>query len=369
MRILYVYHMITAFGGIERVLVDKMNGLAQAGCDVCLLTADQGSHAMPFRLDERVRYEDMHVMTFIQYRYKGLRRLWEYFRRHKLLYKRLAEKLNDIHPDVIVSTTNGYISELAQLKGSAPLVIESHSGYDHVMERSLFSWYNYIQMKLLYRKLRKADVIVTLTERDAKKWRRHYPCVRTMPNVVHLNASGQYSTCEQKRVIFVGRNCKQKAIPDLLKIWQMVHEVHPDWQLDMYVEREKSRLVEEAESLHANIHVYSPVSDIMGRYLQSSVFVQTSLYEPFGLAMAEAMSCGLPVVAFEGDGPCSILTDGVDGYVVAGRSKEDFARRVCQLIEDRELRLRMGRRAVESVQRFSLDTIIPQWKDLFESIV
>jgi glycosyltransferase involved in cell wall biosynthesis len=82
----------------------------------------------------------------------------------------------------------------------------------------------------------------------------------------------------------------------------------------------------------------------------------------------EAMSCGLPVVSFEGDGPCDIITDGVDGFIVKDRNIEAFANRVCQLMEDTELRKHMGQTAIFSVQRYSVEHIMPMWQELFESL-
>ena len=95
----------------------------------------------------------------------------------------------------------------------------------------------------------------------------------------------------------------------------------------------------------------------------------TSLYEPFGLVMPEAMSYGLPVVAFDCPyGPSDIITDGVDGFLIKDRSIEGFADRVCQLIEDEDLRRRMGAAGVQSSQRYSAENIMPMWKELFLSL-
>lgn len=367
MKILYVYYAVAIFGGIERVLVDKMNLLANMGHDVFLLTANQGNHPIPFNLAQEIHYEDMNVQTHIQYRYNGLRRYWEHFRRNVMLYKRLSAKIREIRPDIIITSLNGYISELVKLKGTTPLIVEVHTGYDYVMEDVITIWRR-MKLKAFHRNMHKADMIVVLTDNDAKKWKQHYPCVRVIPNVVHLNVSGIFSNCENKRVIFVGRNNKLKGIPDLLKIWELVNKRHPDWQLDMYVERDETQLHEEVRKLNANINIYPPVSNIMERYIDSSLLISTSIYESFSLVIAEAMSCGLPVVSFESDGPCSIVTDGYDGFLVKDRNREYFAERVCQLIEDGHLRQKMGKSAIMSAQRFSADHILQKWSELLDSL-
>ena len=95
-----------------------------------------------------------------------------------------------------------------------------------------------------------------------------------------------------------------------------------------------------------------------------------SIYEPFGLVLPEAMSCGLPVVAFDCPyGPAEIIADGHDGFLIKNRDINKFAEKVCSLIESPELRKTMGQAGVQSVQRYDASRIMPMWKDLFEHLV
>ena len=81
MKILYVYQTLARYGGVERVLADKMNYLANHyGYDIYILTRDQGTHQIPFPLEKRVHYDDLGIRLHTQYAYKGLRRLWEKIR-------------------------------------------------------------------------------------------------------------------------------------------------------------------------------------------------------------------------------------------------------------------------------------------------
>lgn len=141
--------------------------------------------------------------------------------------------------------------------------------------------------------------------------------------------------------------------------------------LDIYGEGENEEQVHrEVETMNVNIVLHSPTDAIMEKFRESSILVLTSEFEPFGLVMPEAMSCGLPVVSFDCPfGPESIITDGVDGFLVRNRSVSDFADRICQLIEDEPLRIRMGKAAVLSAQRYAADIIMPQWQNLFETLV
>ena len=96
----------------------------------------------------------------------------------------------------------------------------------------------------------------------------------------------------------------------------------------------------------------------------------TSRFEPFGLVLPEAMSCGLPVVAYDCPyGPADIITDGKDGFLIKNRNVDEFAEKVCALIENRELRKVMGQAGILSSQRYDASFIMPKWKDFFEQLI
>ena len=334
MKIVYVYSAVAAKGGVERILVDKMNLLArEPDCEVYLLTYNQGTHPVSYALDKHVRHIDLDVRLHAKYRYRGLCRLWEGWKRSRWLCQRLQRTLKEIAPDVLVTATFGDLSLLLRLKGATPLVVESHGGYDHLIDYPLMNWKHRRDICTRYRLLKNADAIVSLTESDARKWRTAYPQVQVIPNVVHLNPTDQYSELAQKRILFVGRLAEQKGIPELIAAWRIIYERHPDWQLDVYGEGELARMCQSVKGLQ----VFSPVDDIWSKYGESSVLVLTSRWEPFGLVIPEAMSCGVPVVSFEGDGPSSIISDGKDGFLVKNRDITAFADKVCQLIEDETL--------------------------------
>ncbi len=371
MKILYVYHALAIKGGVERVWIEKMNQLTRLyNYDIYLITYNQGDHKIPFPLDERVKHVDLNVRTHQKYLYYGIKRIWEGFLLHKLLYRRLKESITRIEPDVIVTTTAGEISLLLKIKGDIPIVVESHSGYDHITEPLHKTCVNQCQLFMLKCKLKKVDTIVTLTESDAKKWRMAYKHIYAIPNLVNLNNSGNYSILKEKRVLFIGRNVNQKGIPELLKIWQIVNKNHPDWKLDIYGEGFDQQWIRKyVYSLNININLNAPVEDIHNLYINSSIFILTSNYEPFGLVIPEAMSCGLPVVSFEGDGPNLIIEDSQDGFIIKDRNINDFADKVCLLIENEQLRKQMGSKAIQSSKRFDASKIMPMWDSFFKLLL
>ena len=189
--------------------------------------------------------------------------------------------------------------------------------------------------------------------------------------MVHLNDTGKYSDCMSKSVIFVGRYDVQKDIGSLLKIWEIVNSRHPDWQLHLYggYGSEQTKWMPMIEQMRANVYAHESTSQIFDKYMESSMLLMTSVHEPFGLVLPEAMSCGLPVVSFDCPyGPADIISDGVDGFLIKDRNIVVFADRVCQLIEDEDLRIKMGKAGILSSQKYKAGAIMPKWLELFSRV-
>ena len=75
---------------------------------------------------------------------------------------------------------------------------------------------------------------------------------------------------------------------------------------------------------------------------QASVFVLGSLHDGFGLVLAQAMACGLPVVATEATGVRELVTDGVEGLIVSPGDSQALARAFEELLADPERAREMG---------------------------
>lgn len=360
MLLVYVTDTFAIWGGMERVLADKMNYLSERyGYDVVLMTVNQGDHAVPFSLNPRINHVDLGVRLHQQYGYRGVKR----FLIHRKLVTQLKDKigkaLQQIDADVIICAKLDFVGVLNEVRGKTPLIVESHTlcRADYYEKSGLLRRIHIWEYK---RQVKKADVVVVLTAGDAKDWREYNRNVCVIPNVVHINETDSYSDCTEKRIVFVGRYTLQKDFYCLLRIWSMVYSRHQDWTLDIYTDGDIDA---------PGVRVYKPVANIIDKYCYSSILLLTSIFEPFGLVLPEAMSCGLPVVAFDCPyGPADIIKDGVDGFLIKNRDVNEFADRVCQLIEDRELRVRMGHAAVKSAQRYRADLIMPKWKDLFERL-
>lgn len=102
----------------------------------------------------------------------------------------------------------------------------------------------------------------------------------------------------------------------------------------------------------------------------ADVMLLPSDLESFGLAALEAMACGVPAVCSRVGGIPEVITDGVEGYLVAPRDVETMAARALDILTQPGRRETMGRAARARAQsQFCSDKIIPQYEDLYRRVL
>lgn len=379
MKIVYVYDAIARIGGVERILVDKMNYLAEVyGYEVYLITAAQGNHPFSFPLSDKVKHIDINARFHVQYQYKFPKRLWMKWKLDCDFKHRLQEQIGLIDPDIVIGTTYYKADVICRLKCRAKKVIESHCVKSHTGSKDGIKRNVFIQSIhdfLLKRQNRiielKSDVIVSLTYKDCKKWNKDEEQKFVIPNFIkeiHTPASN----CTIHRVISAGRLTYEKGVDRLIKSWQQVYEKHPEWKLDIYGEGpERINLMHLIQSLKLSkvITIHPFTKNIIQEYINSSIYVLPSNYEGFGLVLIEAMACGIPCISFDCPyGPSEIIREKEDGILVENNNINLLASAINYLIENSKIRQKLGENARKNARRFLSHEIMEQWKQLLKQI-
>jgi glycosyltransferase involved in cell wall biosynthesis len=374
MKILYINSALAIWGGIERVLIDKMNYLAnQKGYNIYMITTDQGEHIVPYFMDSRIIYSDLNIRFHKQYKLPIYKRIYVHYEMKYRFRSKLNDVLVSIKPDIIISTADNFVDDILSVKRNIPYIVESHSTkkFTRVYENRSLNILEKMKRFLYLNKLKKISTLVVLTDGDAKEW-CNIKIPKVIPNPVHLNSEKTLSTCSEKQAIFVGRLSKQKGLDLLIQVWALVNRIYPDWTLSIYGEGQLENYYRQIIDNYPgplNIRVYAPVKNINNEYKKSSMLLLTSIYEPFGLVIPEAMSYGLPVVAFDCPyGPRTIISDQEDGFLIKSGDVKSFADKVIFLIKNEEIRKKMGFAASVNSRRFSAEIIMPMWINLFNKL-
>lgn len=113
-----------------------------------------------------------------------------------------------------------------------------------------------------------------------------------------------------------------------------------------------------------------PYRDALRHIAASDVFVSPSSQEGFGLAIAEALALGVPVVATAVGAVPEVVEDGVSGVLAPPGDAEALANTVARVLGDRGLRQRLQSGGPERVQKqFTPAAVAERWEGYFKELI
>ena len=364
-RIAYCTPSLHIPGGVERVLTTKANYLAENGnYDIYILLTDGKGKPPCYTLSPKVKIIQLDI---------DFEELWElplwkkvpvYLKKQRIYRRKLSAALSHLKPDITVSLLRREIDFITSLKDGSKKIGELQKNESNFI-KELFAK---LWMKSLVRHLKKLDKFVVLSEEDRANW-PELQNVKVISNPLPFQ-SGTFSDLNNKRITAAGRYTYQKGFDLLLEAWSKVCNRHPDWELHIYGKGDKTTYqVLAGKWKLKNLFLENATPDMLCKYHESSIFVSSSRFEGFGMVITEAMSCGVPPVSFTCPcGPRDIIDDGKNGLLVENGNIEMLAEKICYLIENDEIRRKMGQQARIDVERFKIEQIAEQWKQLFESL-
>ena len=255
-----------------------------------------------------------------------------------------------------------------QLKGSK-LMGWIHNSYDALYGKGSLYIGEELQQHYEYQ-LSKLQHTIVLCHCDAIKY--HIP-TDVIYNPLTLKP-GQPSDGTSKRFLAIGRfSPLHKGFDILIDAFCLFAQHNSEWHLDIVGEGQEGDRIQrmiDKYKLNDRITIHPFTNNIQAYYSRAQVYILSSRWEGWGLVLVEAMSCGLPCVSFDCPyGPSDIIRDGEDGFLVENGNIQQLAEKMELLINNKELRERLGVRARLNAARFTSDNIMPQWTKLFETIV
>lgn len=377
MKIVYCTDSICYPGGIQTVTITKANALSKIeGNEVWIIVTDNKREPIE-NIEKNVHLIDLDI-NYYEDDYKSkwhiLKGIFIKRKQHK---NKLRNILNDIGPDIIVSTGTSEKFFLPNIKiNSNPQFIrEIHftRNYRSLNARNLFEKISakigdFIDYKL---SINRYNSIVVLTEQDKNENWENNKKIIAIPNPIK-SLPYKTSTIENKKVIAAGRLTHQKNFASLIRSWNSVVNNHPDWSLEIYGNgAEYNNLLTLISNLKLEKHVFlkGHSYNILEEMANASIFTLTSTFEGFGLVIVEAMSCGLPVISYNCPcGPKDIISDGTDGFLVPLNDEQCLAEKINLLIENEALRKQMSEAALIKSQKFTAKEVISIWMNLFNTL-
>ncbi|SMO50369.1 GalNAc-alpha-(1-_4)-GalNAc-alpha-(1-_3)-diNAcBac-PP-undecaprenol alpha-1,4-N-acetyl-D-galactosaminyltransferase [Saccharicrinis carchari] len=351
-KICLVIHSLQA-GGMERVMSELASYFSSK--------ANVETHLILYGLNREIFYKipDNVIVHKPKFSFNNKKRLVSTLKTIVYLRKTILR----IAPDSVLSFGeywNNFVL-LSMLGTKYPVYVSDRSQPD----KSLGKLQDYLRRKLYPT----AKGVVLQTEKGKTIFLKSikHPNIAVIGNPIRELGRVEPKPKKEKIVIMVGRLIRSKNQDKLIEVFAGINA--PDWKLmlvgyDHLKQKNMDRLKMLAKDLGVeNSVVFTGKHDkVEELYRQSAIFAFTSSSEGFPNVIGEAMSAGLPVVAFDCvAGPSEMINDGQNGFLVPLFDTTQFKDKLSLLMNDSNLREKLGANARQSIQRFSKDSICEEF--------
>ncbi|ENQ6654358.1 glycosyltransferase family 4 protein [Campylobacter lari] len=351
MKILLLIGDITIGGGAERVVVNLANALFELGYDVKIFSFYKQGVDVAYELNNNIKIDYLHSKSRADVKKERLF--------YKLYYKHYESFL------------------LKQRYKDVDVMIFNNCPHFPFFKNKNTKYINFIHMSLkkYRRKNNYFDALVVLSAKQINQWRKHHKNVWVIPNFLCSKTSLQ-GKLQIKNILSVGRMAleDQKGFLRLIEIWKLVQKnvKYKEWTLTIVGEGKLKNTIEykiKKYKLENSVILRSFTKDIEKEYLHSSIYAMSSLYEGFPMVLVEVSSYGVPLISFDiNTGPSDIIENGKSGYLIEDGDLQEFANKLCLLMDDENLRKQMGQSAKENISHnFSKEKVMQKWQELLNS--
>lgn len=370
MKLLYFVNSLTNSGGIERILVDKVNylaGLSALSYEIHMAYFGKKDDALFYQLHSSISLHPIAIEGDSKSFSKRLMVVPN-------LYKEVKRIVKEISPDIIINENMRLVSYILPFTFKhIPRIYVIHFSYEGLMIMDKESFHNpfkqHVMMWLRETLLKRYEKFIVLTEYDKQMW--NAPSVEVIPNFTNIHST-DLSQLNNKKAICVGRLEYQKDMPMLIRAWKLVVEKEPEWMLDIWGQgSEYSDLKDLIKKLNLERHVSlrGVTNNVEEEYKKASLFVLASRYEGFALVLLEAMNMGLPCITFDIPGCNNIIQNNINGLLVKRRSEIDFANAILSYIHMQYAeKQRLQKKALSMIEKYSKDNVMKKWMSLFDEL-
>lgn len=377
------------YGGIEKCISYLANSLCdQYNVEIISTYRLDDSPAFPLNEKVKVKYLlpgnitkkvekykiDIRQCNFIKLikdifnDYIKQKKIKELFKDIKLSYKNIIDckkemikAIQNCDSDIIISTRDKH-NKLLGKYGKSKLKI----GWEHNYHNN-----NKKYIKKIVSSIKDLNyfVLVTKEQRDFYQKLTNTECVY-IPNGIEIK-DNRFAELDNNNLISIGRLSKEKGFLDLIEVVSYVKEVYPDIKLNLIGDGpEKEKIMKQIKqySMEDNVilHGYKNTEEISNLLLESSIYVMTSFTESFGLVLLEAAQFRIPLISFKNSGANDIISNNWDGYLIENRNKKIMAKKIIELLKNKNRRIIMGNNAYKKCLKYDLKNIITEWKKLIE---
>lgn len=368
----YPHQLTGASGGLGTSIKNLAVALKNKGVDVSIVIYGQESN-------REIEEEGINLYFIKQRKYKigG----WYFYRKHiQKFINKLVEKKQ---VDVVEATDWTGITAFMNLE--CPLVIRlngTDAYFCSLDGRKQKKKNRFFEKKALIA----ADSIISVSQFTAKKTNEVFGINRKfeiIPNSIETDSfKPSRSEISSNRILYFGTLIRKKGVLELAEIFNRINRKKPEAELiligndvkDIFEMRSTFKLFTDSLEPQAaeNVTYLGPVKyDEVIKYIQgSTVVVLPSFAEALPMTWIEAMALEKPLVSSNIGWAKEVMIDGETGYTVNPKDHKTYADRILKLLDDKELRKKMGISGRKRVlKKFSTEVVVDRNIDFYNSIL
>lgn len=357
MKILFLVNHFAEFGGIQRMLNNKILAFKkQANCEIVLVTRFQNNRDYLYESHQLTKKYDLNLdgnMSFFGNQVIKFR-----------FYKKISKIIKDEKPDVVITTlTSFYSLILPFISKKTPKILEFHSTASTMkagqwkFKRLIYKWY---------------DAVVVLNKDE----KNNYDLKNTfvIPNFVHEENLITYPEFNKRKhtLIAAGRIEPVKQFDHLILAWAQISTQYPEWRLEIYGDgNEKSALQSliQENQLSNTVHLMGNTKNLFHIMREASIYCMTSLTDCFPMVLLEAKQAGLPIISYDCPyGPKNIIHHNTDGLLIEKDNTTAFSNAIEKLIMNTDMRENMSINSFKNAEEFSSGSIVKLWFSLLSQL-
>lgn len=362
------------YGGSGVVATELGKALAEKGHEIHFITYSQ-----PVRLGvmkRNIRYHEVNVSEYPLFLYPP----YELVLASKMVDVVKYEKLDLLHVHYAIPHASAAITAkqvLAEEGINVPVITTLH-GTDITLLGKDASFEPVISFAI-----NKSDAVTAVSQSlrlDTYKLFGINREIEVIPNFINTEKfefpqrealRQEYAPDGEKIIVHISNFRPVKRILDVIEVFARVQEEIPSKLIFVGdgPERSKAEALTREKELCENVIFLGNVKNPAEALSVADIFLLPSESESFGLAALEAMACGVPVISTNTGGLPEVNRHGVTGMMSNVGDVEDMAKNTKYLLQDDQRLAKFGAKARERALEFSIDRILPQYEQLYNSVL
>ena len=353
------------FGGVEQVVANTANMLSKE-YEVEIVSLYKNKEKIPFEINKKVKITYLTNLISNRAEFKSAVK-------SKNIFKIIKEGIKAIY---ILVNKNQFMRSYI-LESDAKVIISSRYSFSKILnycgrancykihhEHTFSVSDEYINSLNLLKNINEVIVVSqTLYEEYKNKLNIKLECI---PNALnYFPKESEISKLNNKNLIAVGRMAPEKGFADLIDVIKEIDD--KEIVLNLFGDGEELEFLKNKVkklNLEKQINFYGfKTQEFIKKYMQnSSLYVMTSFEESFGLVLIEAMSYGVPCIAFDSAKGAKYIINQKNGYFIKERNKDEMANTIKKYLQlNCKDKLKYGINARSTSKEYVFDKIQNIW--------